>query len=97
MPTTRRSSGEFEQDPSRATAAGKSRPVFVTDRGRPTHGLPSTEHAPSLVAPVGSLIDLLAWPCAGTIRFVAPRSSAEADGSDVTSTMAERGAFRLAA
>jgi prevent-host-death family protein len=67
------SSREFNQDTSRAKKAAKSGPVFITDRGRPAHVLLSIEHYQALIAPVASIIDLLAAPGAEEIRFVAPR------------------------
>jgi prevent-host-death family protein len=43
MATTKLSSREFNQDTSWAKRAAKRGPVFVTDRGRPTHVLLTVE------------------------------------------------------
>ncbi len=43
MSTTTLSSREFNQDTARAKKAAKSGPVFITDRGRPSHVLLSIE------------------------------------------------------
>src|SRR2546429_2100256 len=43
MATTKLSSREFNQDTSRAKRAAKRGPVFITDRGRPSHVLLTVE------------------------------------------------------
>jgi prevent-host-death family protein len=43
MSITTLSSREFNQDTSRAKKAAKNGPVFVTDRGRPSHVLLTIE------------------------------------------------------
>jgi prevent-host-death family protein len=53
-------SREFNQDVSSAKRAARSEPVFVTDRGKPTHVLLSIEAFRQLTGPAESLLDLLA-------------------------------------
>jgi prevent-host-death family protein len=54
-------SREFNQDTARAKRAAEDGPVYVTDRGRPSHVLLSWEAYERLLAP-GTLLDLLAEP-----------------------------------
>ena len=50
----------FNQDVSQAKRLARSEPVFVTDRGRPTHVLLSFEAYRTLAGTSDTLIDLLA-------------------------------------
>lgn len=56
------SSREFNQDVSRAKRLAVYEPVFVTDRGKPTHVLVSIEAYRHLVGKSDTLADLLASP-----------------------------------
>lgn len=56
------SSREFNQDVSRAKRVAVYEPVFVTDRGKPTHVLLSIEAYRHLVGKSDTLADLLAAP-----------------------------------
>jgi prevent-host-death family protein len=56
------SSREFNQDVSQAKRAARFEPVFVTDRGNPTHVLMSIEAFRRLSGETESIIDLLAMP-----------------------------------
>jgi prevent-host-death family protein len=56
------SSREFNQDVSEAKRAARVEPVFVTDRGRPTHVLMGIEHFRRITGQTRSLVDLLAMP-----------------------------------
>ena len=56
------SSREFNQDVSQAKRAARFEPVFVTDRGRPTHVLISIEAFRRLSGETGSIVDMLAMP-----------------------------------
>lgn len=56
------SSREFNQDVSQAKRAARIEPVFVTDRGRPTHVLMSIEAFRRLSGERDTIIDLLAMP-----------------------------------
>lgn len=67
------SSRDFNQDVSQAKRVAKSEPVFVTDRGRPTHVLMSFEAYRQLSGQTETLVDLLAMPGLGEIDFAAAR------------------------
>ena len=54
------SSREFNQDVSRAKRVALHEPVFVTDRGKPTHILLSIEAYRHLMGKPDTLADLLA-------------------------------------
>ena len=53
-------SREFNQDVSQAKRIAVYEPVFVTDRGRPTHVLMSIDAYQQLLGPSESLVDRLA-------------------------------------
>ena len=55
-------SREFNQDVSQAKRAARLEPVFVTDRGKPTHVLLSIEAWRQLSGQRESIVDLLAMP-----------------------------------
>ncbi|GAA0330495.1 type II toxin-antitoxin system prevent-host-death family antitoxin [Sphingomonas oligophenolica] len=55
-------SREFNQDVSSAKRAARLEPVFVTDRGRPTHVLMSIDAFRQLTGQTESIVDLLAMP-----------------------------------
>jgi len=56
------SSRDFNQDVSHAKRAARIEPVFITDRGKPTHVLMSIENFRHLTGQTESLVDLLAMP-----------------------------------
>lgn len=56
------SSREFNQDVGRAKRAAQSEPVFITDRGKPTHVLMSFENFLQLTGGAETILDLLALP-----------------------------------
>jgi PHD/YefM family antitoxin component YafN of YafNO toxin-antitoxin module len=56
------SSREFNQDVSKAKRVAIYEPVFVTDRGKPTHVLLSIEAYRHLIGKSDTLTDLLAAP-----------------------------------
>ena len=56
------SSRDFNQDVSYAKRAARIEPVFITDRGRPTHVLMSIENFKHLTGQTESMVDLLAMP-----------------------------------
>jgi len=70
-------SREFNQDVSRAKRAAKKGPVFVTDRGRPSHVLLSIEEYRKLNGKHKSIMELLAMPEVGDIDFEPPRLKGE--------------------
>ncbi len=55
-------SREFNQDVSSAKRAARLEPVFVTDRGRPTHVLMSIDAFRQLTGQTETIVDLLAMP-----------------------------------
>jgi prevent-host-death family protein len=71
--TTKLSSREFNQDTSRAKRAAKRGPVFITDRGRPSHVLLTVEEYQKLTEGQKSIVDLLGMPQAAEVEFEPPR------------------------
>ena len=76
MTITTLSSRQFSQDASGARKAAQNGPVFITDRGRPSHVLLSLESYHSLIAKQPSIVDLLAMPGIEDIAFEPVRASA---------------------
>ena len=74
MPITTFSSREFNQDTSRAKKAAAEGPVFITDRGKPSHVLLNIEEYRKLTGPKRSLADALYRPEAADIEIEFPRS-----------------------
>ncbi|WP_454759452.1 type II toxin-antitoxin system Phd/YefM family antitoxin [Caulobacter segnis] len=66
-------SREFNQDVSQAKRAARIEPVFVTDRGRPTHVLMSVENYRRLTGQTETIVDLLAMPGLPAVEL--PRST----------------------
>lgn len=56
------SSRDFNQDVSQAKRVARGEPVFVTDRGKPTHVLMSIQAFRALTGHSESIVDLLAMP-----------------------------------
>lgn len=73
MSIRKMSSREFNQDTSRAKRAAKQGPVFITDRGRPSHVLLTAEEYQRITRGQKSIADLLAMPEAADIDFEPPR------------------------
>lgn len=73
MPVTNLSSREFNQDTGRAKRAAKKGPVFITDRGRPSHVLLTVEEYDRLTGDQKNVADLLAMSDAAEIDFEPPR------------------------
>ena len=73
MATTKLSSREFNQDTSRAERVAKRGPVFITDRGRPSHVLLAVEEYQKLTEGQKSIVDLLGMPQAAEVEFEPPR------------------------
>ncbi|WP_428970159.1 type II toxin-antitoxin system Phd/YefM family antitoxin [Sphingomonas sp. Xoc002] len=55
-------SREFNQDVSRAKRLARIEPVFITDRGRPTHVLLGVEAFRQLARQTETIVDLLVQP-----------------------------------
>jgi len=62
MTTTKLTSREFNQDTSGAKKAAQSGPVYITDRGRPSHVLLTFADYQRLAANRLGIIELLAQP-----------------------------------
>ena len=62
-------SREFNQDVSQAKRIAVYEPVFVTDRGRPTHVLVSIDAYHQLLGPAETLVDRLAANEAVVVDF----------------------------
>jgi prevent-host-death family protein len=73
MAITKISSREFNQDTSKAKRAAKRGPVFITDRGRPSHVLLTAEEYKRITGSQKNIVDLLAMPEAAEIEFEPPR------------------------
>ena len=67
-------SREFNQDVSSAKRAARLEPVFVTDRGRPTHVLMSIDAFRQLTGQTETITDLLAMPDLPEIDLADTRS-----------------------
>ena len=68
-------SREFNQDVSQAKRFARLEPVFVTDRGKPTHVLMSIEAWRQLTGHAETMVDLLAMPGLGEVDLDAARSA----------------------
>jgi len=73
MAITKLSSREFNQDTRLAKRAAKRGPVFITDRGRPSHVLLTAEEYEGITSTQKSIADLLAMPEAAGGEFEPPR------------------------
>jgi prevent-host-death family protein len=73
MAITKLSSREFNQDTSKAKRAAKRGPVFITDRGRPSHVLLTIGEYERLTKGQKSIVELLAMPGVADIDFEPPR------------------------
>lgn len=73
MAITKLSSREFNQDTSKAKRAAKRGPVFITDRGRPSHVLLTVEEYERITNGRKTIGDLLGMREAGEIKFEPPR------------------------
>jgi prevent-host-death family protein len=70
---TKLSSREFNQNTSRAKRAAKRGPVFITDRGQPSHVLLTVADYQRITGGQKSIAELLAMPEAARIEFEPPR------------------------
>ena len=73
MAITKLSSREFNQNTSKAKRAARRGPVFITDRGRPSHVLLTAEEYQRITQGQKSIADTLAMAEAAEIEFEAPR------------------------
>lgn len=68
-------SREFNQDVSQAKRLARIEPVFVTDRGRPTHVLMSIDTYRRLSGETESVVELLAAPAVPDPEAAPPTSA----------------------
>jgi prevent-host-death family protein len=73
MTITTVSSREFNQDVSKIKRAALNGPVFITDRGHPSHVLLTIQDYEKLAEVKENIIDLLAMPDAADIDFEPPK------------------------
>ena len=73
MVITKMSSRDFNQYTSRAKRAAKRGPVFITDRGRPSHVLLTVQEYERITGGQKSVAELLAMPGAAEVEFEPPR------------------------
>jgi Antitoxin Phd_YefM, type II toxin-antitoxin system len=69
MGITTMSSREFNQDNGRAKNAAADGPVFITDRGKPSHVLLSIHDYQRLAGVKRNIVDALAMPGGADIEF----------------------------
>ena len=69
MKITTLSSRDFNQDTSGAKKAARTGPVYITDRGRPSHVLLTIEEYQRITGDQASIVDLLAMPRADETEF----------------------------
>lgn len=73
------SSRDFNQDVGKAKRLARQGPVFITDRGRPSHVLISFEAFRQISGQTENIIDLLAMPPVETGELEPPPSSSAWD------------------
>ena len=76
MPLTL-TSREFNQDTARAKREAAKGPVFVTDRGRPTHVLLTVEEFERMKGPRRNILDMLHHPESAGIDLPLPERRIE--------------------
>jgi PHD/YefM family antitoxin component YafN of YafNO toxin-antitoxin module len=81
------SSREFNQDSNRAKKAAQDGPVFITDRGKPSHVLLSIEDYRKLTGGETRIADLLAMPDAEDIAFEPPRATIASRAADLSQVL----------
>lgn len=76
------SSRELNQDVTRAKKTTQNGPVFITDRGKPTHVLLSFEDYQQLTKQQCNIADALAMPGIADIEFEPPQVTIGAQPAD---------------
>jgi prevent-host-death family protein len=84
MTITTLSSREFNQAAGEAKRAANNGPVFITDRGRPSHVLMSMELYQRITGSRKKIADLLAMPGIADVDFEIPLSREPARPADVS-------------
>ena len=70
-------SREFNQDTARAKREAEHEPVFITDRGRPTHVLLTVEAFEKMAGPRRNILDVLHDPASADIDLPLPERRIE--------------------
>ena len=83
MSITTVTSREFNQHAGEAKKAANSGPVFITDRGRPSHVLLSFEEYQLLTRARRSIAEALAMPGVEDIDFEPPKAEIKAAEVDL--------------
>ena len=83
MPKTL-SSREFNQDTSGAKKACQSGPVFITDRGKPSHVLMRYEDYQRVIGQQKTILDLVGMPGLADIEFEPAKIKRFTKPSDLT-------------
>jgi prevent-host-death family protein len=73
MSITTITSRHFNQDVGYAKRAAGKGPVFITDRGRPSHVLLSVEQYRKILGQNLDILELLAMPEAANVEFDPPK------------------------
>lgn len=76
------SSREFNQDSSGAKRAANEGPVFITDRGKPSHVLMSFELYQRMSAGPRNIVDMLGMP--GDVDFEPPKLGSVSRPADLS-------------
>ncbi len=84
MNVTTFSSREFNQDTSGAKKATAHGPVFITDRGRPSHVLLTIDEYRRLTGQTGNLVDALSMAADDDTDFVPPALGAVIRPADLS-------------
>ena len=77
MGITTISSREFNQDAGGAKKAAAAGPVFITDRGKPSHVLLTFQDYRKLTETEANIVDLLSHPASADIEFDPPKLDGE--------------------
>ena len=84
MGITTVTSREFNQYAGEAKKAANSGPVFITDRGRPSHVLISFEEYQRLTRSRRSIADALSLPGVEDVEFEPPKAEIKAAEADLS-------------
>lgn len=83
MAMTTLTSRQFNQDTSGAKRAADQGPVFITDRGRPSHVLMTMADYQQLTGTEAGIVERLAMAAAGEIDFDPPRAAPRLRAADL--------------
>jgi prevent-host-death family protein len=83
MTITTLSSRQFNQDTGKAKKAAQGGPVFITDRGKPTHVLLTFDAYRKMAGSLTKIADLLFMPGIEAIEIELPNHRDLARGADL--------------